>query len=359
MGSVGGDSTWASDKYLTLAANADLEIKGSGRVVFSDGGVTFDDAQLGDTVVTLGATVLLTESADRLITDLEVGEGTSSGTVELGGLSGNVMAGGNIVITPTGTFKMTQTGDLPTAAKGSLLRADQDVSFTNQGTFLRTGTTTGLFSPQLDYVVTNTGVFRVEAGSILHLTRQDANNYSLINQSGGTIDLYWDATVRANANGRFKQEGGTFQTRTPPESGYGVTTFQLKGDFLGGSVHVGVGIGYGKLDFGNNDVKFGNSTTVYLDVDGNSPNGSETGDQIVVGGASQITIDNTGATKPTLVITTDSAQPAMGWQFDVMIAPNLVGTFDQANVSFLGFSPPGGYTVSYPFGPPRSVRLTA
>jgi hypothetical protein len=357
MGSVTGDSTWASEKYLKLLERGDFEIKGAGRFIFSDGGVTFGELELGETFVKSGATLRLTDGADRLITKLEVGDGSSAGTVELVDLTGNVAGGADVVVTPTGTFKMLQTGDLQNEAKGSFVAASATASFTNQGTFIRSGTTTGAYAPQLDYIVSNTGTFSVEWFSTIHLTKQNADHYSLINQSGGTIDLYWGAVVRGSAGAKFKQEGGIFQTRSNLEAGPSVSTFLLKSEFLGGSVRVGDLFGYSKLDFGNNDVKFANSTFIYLDVDGASAVGSEKGDQIVVSGASQITIDNTGATKPTLVIDTDHAIPAGNWQFDVMTAPNLVGSFDPNNITFTGFVPPGGYTVSYPAGPPRSVRL--
>jgi hypothetical protein len=132
----------------------------------------------------------------------------------------------------------------------------------------------------------------------------------------------------------------------------------MKSLFSGGSLYVNRDAGFGSLLFGRNDLTFSGSLVVYLWVDGTSPAAIPDGDQISLDGANTFTIDNSGTSEPSLVVTTVGGPPAAGWAFDLIIAPNLVGTFDPLQVSFQGNTPAGGYTVSYPFGPPRSVRIT-
>jgi hypothetical protein len=117
--------------------------------------------------------------------------------------------------------------------------------------------------------------------------------------------------------------------------------------------------GLGTLEFGNNDVTFAGSIFIYMEVDGSSSPSLPYGDQINVSGASQITIDNSGINKPTLVVKTLHGAPMADWSFDLMNAPNLVGTFATGHVIFNGFTPDNGYDVSYPAGPPRKVRITS
>jgi hypothetical protein len=328
----------------------------------SQGGLQSPDGTLGAIKVYGGADLQLTNQGNHLDGNLTVGDGTTPGTVQLGGLQTDVVDhGGNILVTPTGTFQMNQEGDTSTASKGGIDQtgAASPGTFTNQGVFVRSGVTSGPWITQLNMVFINSGAFAVRPGSSLNFTQADKQGYSLYNHSGGVVTLdYGSSGAQVKGTGKYLQDGGIFGTQSLPEAGgTGQVSFLLKSEFVGGSVQPSSDSGYSTVYFGNNDVTLGNSVTVYLHVDGSSQDPNEQGDQLKIDTASQLTIDNSGTNKPSLVITTDNAQPAAGWQFDLMIAPNLVGSFAAGNVTYQGSTPAGGYTLSYPFGPPRSVRI--
>lgn len=357
QGSLGGNSTWVSAQFLNLLNGADFYLRGDRTMEFSNGGVNQSGQGAGTIDLRLGATLKLTGNASRLDGNLRVGDGVTAGTVELVGLSGNVYnQTGKILVTSTGTFKMTQTGDTSQAPKGSLYSAgNSDATFTNQGLFIRDGATSGPYDPEVEFVFINTGILRVTSGSNLRFTKTDSNNYSLINKSPGIVELHYGSFVRAT--GAYKQEGGVFETHGDA-NGFGSVYFLMPSDFLGGVLHVNKDGGFGTLQFGANNVKFAGALMVYLEVDGASPPGAgATGDQINLDGGATLTIDNSQPNKPTLVVTTLRGVPPPGWSFDLINTPILVNTF--ADVIFAGqFTPQGGYTVSYPPGPPREVRIT-
>lgn len=358
MGAVAGNSTWADVEPMILRGGQ-LQISGNGSFVINTTGVTTDGA-LGTASVTGGATLKLTDLANSFDATLNVGDGSTPGTVELGGLSGDVQTtkGGNVLVGSGATFKMTESGDSPTSRGGLVQTGTTFGTFTNQGTFIRNGETTGAYTPALDYVFTNTGTLQVTANSNIKFTRAGTDGNSLINNSTGTLDLYYGALISNNGTGAYTQNGGVFQTHGDPINHVGSVLFQMNSNFLGGSVRVNIDGGYGTVEFGNNDVKLSGPVVVYLSLDGGSTDPNENGDELNISGAATLTIDNTGTSKPSLVITTESNQPAKGWHFNIFNAPHLVGQFDAASIVFQGATPPGGYTVSYPFGPPRAITLT-
>jgi hypothetical protein len=213
----------------------------------------------------------------------------------------------------------------------------------------------------LDFVITNTGTIKVEANSNIRFIRQDSNNYSIINNSGGTTEINYGSTVTIPSGGIYRQNGGIFQTKGDPMSGAGTVYFYGKSQFAGGSLYVNRDApGFGTLDFGNNDVTFSGSLVIYLKLDGSSPMSNPGGDAIDVDGAATLTIDNSGTNKPKLNLKTLNAQPPENWAYDVIWAPNLVGTFDSSTPETQGSSTPaGGYSTSYPTTDPRKIRVTA
>ncbi len=359
VGNVAGNSTWASATSMTMGSGGFLNINGNGTMVFSNGGIAPNlIGGAGSLYVRGGATLSMTSAATQLGPNLSIGDIGTTGTVTIGGLASSIAGGGNVTNTANGTFKMTQTGDNSSSPKGSFDQTVTSASFTNQGTFIRDGATTGGYFPYLGYVLTNTGTFQVTAGSNLQFNSKDTNGYSLINQSGGTVALYNRSYVKGfDRTYMFDQTGGTFATYGT-SVGTGRAFFYMSSVFEGGNLYVNRDTGFGSLQFGNNDATFKNAITINLSVDGSSAVGSEVADQISVTGASTLTIDNSGTTKPRLVITTLNAAPASGWAFDILTAPSLVGTFDAASITFTGsFSPPGGYTVTYPLSPSQTIHI--
>jgi hypothetical protein len=138
-----------------------------------------------------------------------------------------------------------------------------------------------------------------------------------------------------------------------PLSG-GTVFFQVQSVFAGGTLDIDTDGSIGTLSFGSHDVTFKNSFILRMKIDGSRQG---FGDQILIGGANQLIIDNGGTTHPSLVINTLHASPAHGWVYDIIVAPVEVGAFDPANVSFIGI--PETYVLSYPRGNPMGVRLTA
>ncbi len=200
-------------------------------------------------------------------------------------------------------------------------------------------------------------MFKVASFSSIKFTRKDAADYSLISKDGSAVDLYWGSIVRGI--GGYKHEAGVFSTYGHPVTGGGTAFFEMKSLFTGGTLYVNKDGGFGTLEFGNNSVTLSGSIYVALRVDGSSPAGNPSGTQINLSGGATLTIDNTGAQKPRLNVTTVNAAPPVGWSFSLFNTPTLVGMFEVAQISYDGpFAPVGGYTATDVAGPPRQIRIT-
>jgi hypothetical protein len=209
-----GNSAWAApsaNSALMLLTGAELDVIGNGSMVFSAGSVLGPAAAVN---VTGGATAQLTGAFGTFGAVLNVGDLQTAGTVELKDLNGNISDGWDVNVSAHGTFKMDQTSATSTQNKGGLTQSPPaggtPGAFNNAGTFIRDGGSADGTFPVLDYVLTNTGTVQFTPFSDLFFTRKDSNNNSIINNTGGALQLSYSATVRAA--GAYLQNGGAFQT---------------------------------------------------------------------------------------------------------------------------------------------------
>src|SRR5262249_45616443 len=147
VGTTGlGTSTWASMQQLKLDNGKFYATDGSS-VTFSNGGIdaTAGTPVKGDVYVKGGATVTFTQGFSLLNPTLTVGDaepGGTAGTVVLTGLTQLITSslGGNINVTSTGTFKMSQSTADSTSTRGMIQPGTTNLgTFTNAGTFIRDG----------------------------------------------------------------------------------------------------------------------------------------------------------------------------------------------------------------------------
>jgi hypothetical protein len=352
LNATAGDSTWASARQLHMGTQSQFDIHGSGNMIFSNGGFT-SDIGIGAIYVTGGAVLQFTASANSIDGWIFVGDGDSQGDVVIGNLTGNLVGAAldGITVSSTGTFTMNQTG----TATASIGGITGNGTFQNYGKFIRNGQTSEPYYPQMGYKFINAGEFSAVPFSNLKFTGEDVDHIAFVNQSGGVITLGDGVSIKTTDTGRFNQTGGTFKV----EGGWGVGTvwFYMKSTFSGGSLIIAQDGSYESLNFGNNDVTFSNTLSVYFYLDGSSPAATPVGSQLLIGGGSTLTIDNSQSNKPTLYVTTNNQAPVAGWAFDIIDTPNLSGQFD--NIIFQGrLTDQNSYTVTYPGGPPRQVLLT-
>ncbi len=164
-------SAWETTSGINLKPTGSLNVKGAGVFTLSAGyiwvgGLAAPPA--GSISVTDGATMKWTQAFTSFAANITVGAAETTGTVELSNLNDAVTsyAASNILVTPNGTFRLAQTGNTADKTRGGIKQDDGlgvYGTFTNQGNLIREGETTGPYSAELDYVVTNTGVFKVQA----------------------------------------------------------------------------------------------------------------------------------------------------------------------------------------------------
>lgn len=283
-----------------------MYVRGSNALTFSNGGIGFSNAwALGAVLVDQGGTLNFTSAATSAKAHLTVGTQDSEGLVTVGGLSGLLNTHeANILVNPKGTFEMTQSGELTTSGQGGFTQSStmNSGTFTNYGKFVREGATTGNYVTHLGYTLTNKsgGYATFNPGTSLRFSQPDLmTSRVLTNESGGFVQLYYGAKISSSAVfAVYRQDGGAFETYADPNTGFGTTWFEVKSEFYGGTLTVGMGGTYSTLDFGQHDVTFANSLYIYLDVKGDSNANSPVGDQIYVNGSNTLTIDNGGQFSP-------------------------------------------------------------